>query len=135
MDLHNGDIGRSARLRPQELSPRAGLLTPTSDATLPELGDYMPRVAKAHSEQLARELVRLGWTLRLEFLAEGDDQPYEYVFAWEHDGEPAKPTDDPKAWLGSGKLPEPLDGRRVNGRPQRPPWVDFRHRLRSRQRT
>jgi hypothetical protein len=73
----------------------------------------MPRMAKVHSEQHALELARLGWTLQTEFLALGDNQPYEYVFLWQEEGDPKIPDGDPNRWLGSGALPEPTAGRRI----------------------
>jgi hypothetical protein len=48
----------------------------------------MPRLAKAHSQLVADEYQRLGWTLRTEFRAPGDEEPYEYLFEWLRDGEP-----------------------------------------------
>ena len=47
-----------------------------------------PRMAKAHSKQVADEYLRLGWTLRTEFRAEGDDEPYEYFFEWLREDKP-----------------------------------------------
>ena len=40
----------------------------------------MKPMAKAHSIQHANEYVRLGWTLKHEFQAAGDVEPYEYYF-------------------------------------------------------
>jgi hypothetical protein len=47
-----------------------------------------PRMAKAHSRLVATEYLRLGWTLRKEFYAEGDGEPYEYLFIWDRPEEP-----------------------------------------------
>ncbi len=50
-----------------------------------------PRLTKAHSKLVADELQRLGWTLRKEFRAAGDEEPYEYLFAWLHEDSPVYP--------------------------------------------
>lgn len=47
-----------------------------------------PKMAKAHSKLVATEYLRLGWTLRKEFFAEGDGEPYEYLFTWNRPEEP-----------------------------------------------
>lgn len=47
-----------------------------------------PRMAKAHSRQVADEYLRLGWTLRTEFRPAAVDEPYEYFFEWLRDDEP-----------------------------------------------
>jgi hypothetical protein len=52
----------------------------------------MPKLAKAHSVQMAKELLRVGWTLKYEFREDGDSEPYEYVFEWHADGEAIYPT-------------------------------------------
>jgi hypothetical protein len=52
----------------------------------------MPKLRKAHSAQVAEEFIRLGWTLKYEFRASDDDQPYEYVFEWCAAGEPIYPS-------------------------------------------
>jgi hypothetical protein len=49
------------------------------------------KFAKAHSRLIANELAQLGWTLRNEFYAEGDMEPYEWFFAWDHPGDPVYP--------------------------------------------
>jgi hypothetical protein len=41
------------------------------------------KFAKAHSRLVADEYLRLGWTLDREFYADGDEEPYEYLFVWE----------------------------------------------------
>jgi hypothetical protein len=51
----------------------------------------LPKLGKAHSAQMAEEFVRLGWTLKHEFRADSDDEPYEYVFEWLADGEAVYP--------------------------------------------
>ncbi len=51
-----------------------------------------PRLAKAHSAQMAQQYVRLGWTLKHEIYAEGDAEPCEYVFEWLAPGEPICPV-------------------------------------------
>ena len=58
-------------------------------------------MAKAHSDREASEYVRLGWTLKKEFKAEGDEQPYEYFFVWEQTAEPNYPSRDPTEWGSS----------------------------------
>ena len=50
-----------------------------------------PRYAKAHSKRVADEYLRLGWTLRHEFHVEPDEEPYEYFFEWDKEGEPVSP--------------------------------------------
>jgi hypothetical protein len=52
--------------------------------------DSKPRLAKAHSQLVADEFLRLGWTLRTEFYAEGDAEPYEYLLSWEREEEPPR---------------------------------------------
>ena len=52
----------------------------------------MPNFAKAHSRTKADELIGLGWTLRKEFYAEDDKEPYEYFFTWDHPGDPIYPS-------------------------------------------
>lgn len=47
-----------------------------------------PRLAKAHSKRVADEYIRLGWTVRDQFFAEGVDEPYEYLLEWKREGEP-----------------------------------------------
>jgi hypothetical protein len=47
-----------------------------------------PRFAKAHSQLVADEYVRLGWTLRKELREPEDDEPYEYLFEWCNEDEP-----------------------------------------------
>ncbi len=47
-----------------------------------------PKLAKTHSALEAEEYIRLGWTLKREFYAEGDAEPYEYLFEWQASGEP-----------------------------------------------
>jgi hypothetical protein len=37
---------------------------------------------------MAKEFIRLGWTLKHEFYVKGDDEPYEYLFEWCAAGEP-----------------------------------------------
>jgi ketosteroid isomerase-like protein len=41
---------------------------------------------------MADRFVRLGWTLKHEFYAEGDSEPYEYLFEWRGPGEPVFPA-------------------------------------------
>jgi hypothetical protein len=55
-------------------------------------------MAKCHSQQAANEFLRLGWTLKKEFRAPGIEEPYEYLFAWERQGEPIRPSKDPEEW-------------------------------------
>ncbi|MES2057427.1 MAG: hypothetical protein V4564_15950 [Pseudomonadota bacterium] len=49
-------------------------------------------LGKAHSAIVADEFRTLDWTLAMELRAEGDDEPYEYVFEWRGDGEPRYPS-------------------------------------------
>lgn len=51
-----------------------------------------PRYAKAHSQQVADEYVRLGWEVVKEFFAPGDDEPYEYLLRWNEPGDPQRPS-------------------------------------------
>ena len=55
----------------------------------------MPKLGKCHSAQMAKEFIRLGWTLRHECYANGDDEPYEYLFEWFAAGEPVYPVIPP----------------------------------------
>jgi hypothetical protein len=52
----------------------------------------IPKLAKAHSAQMAEEYIRLGWLLRHEFRANGDDELYEYLFEWQAEGDAIYPT-------------------------------------------
>jgi hypothetical protein len=60
------------------------------------LEDWMadkPRFAKAHRKEVAGQYLELGWTLVSKF-ADGEiDEPYEYVFRWDHQSEPKHVTD------------------------------------------
>lgn len=47
-----------------------------------------PRMAKAHSRQVAEEYLRLGWTLEKEFYTEGVEEPTEYLLTWKSSEEP-----------------------------------------------
>jgi hypothetical protein len=55
-------------------------------------------LSKVYSQRAADELRRLGWTLKHQFRAAGDAEPYEYIFAWEKDGEPVRMSKDPNDW-------------------------------------
>ena len=46
-------------------------------------------MAKAHAKRVADEYLRLGWTLCTEFRAPGGIEPYEYLFEWLREDEPA----------------------------------------------
>jgi hypothetical protein len=59
----------------------------------------MPTLGKCHSARMAAEFVRLGWTLKHEFRADGDDEPYEYVFEWLAEGEHVYPPDWATGWV------------------------------------
>ena len=50
--------------------------------------DNQPRFAKAHSEPVAAEYQRLGWTLVAEFRAAPGVEPYEYLLEWKREGPP-----------------------------------------------
>ena len=41
---------------------------------------------------MAEEFIRVGWTLKREFYAEGDDEPCEYFFEWQGLGDPVSPA-------------------------------------------
>lgn len=45
-------------------------------------------LAKAHSQLVAHEYLRLGWTLVHEFREPPVAEPYEYLFEWQRGGEP-----------------------------------------------
>ena len=49
------------------------------------------RYAKVHSQALAAEYVRRGWTVRKQFRKAGDEEAYEYLLEWLHDDEPDFP--------------------------------------------
>lgn len=49
-------------------------------------------LGKAHSATAADEFRALGWALVTEFRAEGDSDPYEYLFEWHGAGEPRYPS-------------------------------------------
>lgn len=51
----------------------------------------MPKLGKTNSSQIAQRFISLGWTLKHEFRAEGDSEPYEYVFEWEQQGDAPYP--------------------------------------------
>jgi hypothetical protein len=63
-------------------------------------------MGKVHSQEAANELLRLGWTLRREFRAEGDPEPYEYFFVWEKEGDPVWLSKDSRDW---GRTPKTTD--------------------------
>lgn len=67
--------------------PPAPPLSPSRQATLAVM-KAKPRMAKAHSKQVADEYLRLGWTLRREFRNPADAEPYEYFFEWLREDEP-----------------------------------------------
>jgi hypothetical protein len=50
--------------------------------------DYQPRCPKAHSELVAAEYQRLGWTLVTEFRTAQAIEPYEYLLEWKREGPP-----------------------------------------------
>jgi hypothetical protein len=50
--------------------------------------DHQPRFAKAHSELVAAEYQRLGWTLVTEFREALSPGPYEYLLEWKREGPP-----------------------------------------------
>lgn len=58
----------------------------------------MKPMSKAHSQKLADEHVRLGWTLKHEFRASESEEPYEYYFEWESDEPPQRPSSNPADW-------------------------------------
>jgi len=57
---------------------------------MPRLTDK-PRYAKAHSQAVADEYMRLGWTLRKQFRSAEAKEPYEYLLEWLRAGEPDYP--------------------------------------------
>jgi hypothetical protein len=58
----------------------------------------VPKLGKAHSTRLATEFFRVGWTLKHEFRAGDDHEPYEYLFEWQRPGEAVYPSSDPSEW-------------------------------------
>ena len=52
----------------------------------------VPKLAKVHSAVWAEKYIRLGWTLKREFFADGDDEPCEYLFEWQGPGDPHSPN-------------------------------------------
>src|SRR5438132_1534065 len=48
------------------------------------------RFAKAHSQQIANEYLRLGWTLVTESRHRPGQEPYEYLFEWKAEGPPVE---------------------------------------------
>jgi hypothetical protein len=46
----------------------------------------MPKLAKVHATEMAKEFIRLGWTVKYQFQNDGKDEPYEYVLEWLRDG-------------------------------------------------
>ncbi len=50
--------------------------------------DNRPRFAKAHSQLVAAELQRLGWTLVSEFREDPTHEPYEYFLEWKQEVPP-----------------------------------------------
>ena len=51
----------------------------------------MPILGKAHSSLVAQRFLALGWTLRREFRAAPDEEPYEYLFEWQRPDSPPNP--------------------------------------------
>jgi len=50
--------------------------------------DHYPTLAKAHSQRIADEYLRLGWTKVHEFRTGPEEEPYEYLFQWTGEGPP-----------------------------------------------
>jgi hypothetical protein len=50
--------------------------------------DNEPRLAKAHRKEVADQYLGLGWTLVSQFTDGDNDEPYEYLFRWDHDADP-----------------------------------------------
>ncbi len=74
---------------------------------LEKAGVPLPSLAKVHSQRHADEYLRFGWTLKHEFRVPGDDEPYEYVFEWLAQGDPVRPSADPKDWgISAPEKPE-----------------------------
>lgn len=57
-----------------------------------------PRLSKCCSSLAAREHLRLGWTLKHEFFAEDDDEPYEYIFEWLQESDPVNISQNSADW-------------------------------------
>jgi hypothetical protein len=49
------------------------------------------RFAKAHSQRVAAEYLRLGWKLCCEFRVTDGEEPYEYLFKWVGKDDPVRP--------------------------------------------
>ena len=52
-----------------------------------------PRLAKAHRKEVADQYLKLGWTLVSQFTDGESDEPYEYLFRWDHQSDPRYVTD------------------------------------------
>ncbi|WP_156377735.1 hypothetical protein [Sphingopyxis sp. Root1497] len=78
------------------------------------------QLTKTHSQRDTDRLVAAGWTLKSEFRVAPNDEPYEYLLAWEHGGEAAywraKTWDEQgckvcrQQWLSRGEIPNRLGG-------------------------
>lgn len=58
-----------------------------------------PRLTKAHRKDVAGRYLELGWTLVSQFTDGESDEPYEYLFRWDHQSDPKYVT-DPSGLLG-----------------------------------
>ncbi|GLQ87231.1 hypothetical protein GCM10007898_07970 [Dyella flagellata] len=61
-----------------------------------------PRLAKAHRKEVAAQYLDLGWTLVCKFTDGESDEPYEYLFRWDHASDP-KYVVDPVAFPGESE--------------------------------
>lgn len=84
------------RRDPRPVENEAFLLRGLKKADVPIGSDIVFELSvplgKANSATVADQFRTLGWSLAKEFRAEGDGEPYEYLFEWHRDGEPAYPS-------------------------------------------
>lgn len=80
------DFRNNARFRLIDAFSKGGLSIYIIGGTVDT--NRRPRMAKAHSRLVAEEYLRLGWTLKKEFYAEGHEEPCEYFFTWDRVEEP-----------------------------------------------
>lgn len=61
-----------------------------------------PRLAKAHRKEVADQYQKLGWTLVSQLTDGVSDEPYEYLFRWDHEADPKYVT-NPANFVGQAK--------------------------------
>jgi len=84
------------RRDPRPVESEAFLLRGLKKADVPVGSDIAFELSvplgKAQSAVVADQFRTLGWSLTKEFRAEGDGEPYEYLFEWHREGEPIYPS-------------------------------------------